>query len=116
LTPTPDQLLEEAQRVYLLGRTRRSLELLESALELAPERADLHYRVALRRLEAARVTKGVEALEQALKLDPEKELLQSEFLDPVEALLSRRPTFKNLVKLRKQLLADKAPKLRDPRA
>lgn len=116
MNETPDQLLEEAARVYRLGRTRASHQLLEQALTLAPERVDLLYRLALRRLEVAEVTAGVEALAQALERDPERASLQAEFLDPVEELLSRRPTFKNLVKLRKQLLEGKPLRLRDRRA
>jgi tetratricopeptide (TPR) repeat protein len=115
MSTTPDQLRDEANRSYQLGRSKRSLELLEEALTLAPERADLLYRVSLRRLEMARVREGVAALERALELDPERSLLQAEFLAPVEDLLSRRPTFKNLVKLRKQLLEGKPLRLKDRR-
>lgn len=113
MNPSPDQLCQEAERAMGLGRAKRSLALLEEALSLDPERADLHYRVALGRLIMAQVTEGVEALERALELDPERALLAPEFLDPVDALLSRRPTFKNLVKLRKQLLAGKPLRLKD---
>lgn len=108
----PDALKAEALRVLELGRPRRARELLEEAHRAGPTRADVLYRLALARLDQEAVDEGVEALERALELDPERRLLTPEFLEPVEALLTRRPTFKNLVKLRRQLAEGKPLSLR----
>jgi predicted Zn-dependent protease len=109
---SPDELKAEALRVYQLGRASRCRDLLEEAAAAAPERADLWYRLALARLEQAAVDAGVEALEEAFTLDPERAQLEEEFMAPVDALLTRRPTFKNLVKLKKQIREGKPVKLR----
>lgn len=115
---TPEEIKAEALRVYQLGRAARCQELLEEAVVAHPDRADLWYRLALARLEQAQVDPGVEALNRAFELDPERAALDAEFLAPVDALLSRRPTFKNLVKLKKQIREGKPLKLqaRSPRS
>lgn len=109
---TPDETKAEALRIYKLGRAARCRELLEEAAVAAPERADLWYRLALARLEQAAVDEGVAALEQAFELDATRAQLEAEFLGPVDELLTRRPTFKNLVKLKKQIREGKPIKLR----
>jgi len=113
-----DELKAQALAAAEAGRARRCHELFEQAHEADPGRVDLLYRLALARLEQAQVDAGVEALQAALDSDPERKLLKPEFLDPVEDLLSRRPTFKNLVKLRRQLAEGKPIKLRarEPRS
>lgn len=110
--PDSDALKAEALRVYQLGRAARCRDLLEEAVAAAPTRADLWYRVSLARLEQAEVDEGVAALEKAFGLDPERAQLEEEFMVPMDALLSRRPTFKNLVKLKKQIRSGKPVKLR----
>ena len=112
MSRTPDELKAEAQKQYELGRAARCHQLLEEAAAAAPERADLWYRLALARLEQAQVDPGVEALHKAFELDPEHAQLEAEFMAPVDRLLTRRPTFKNLVKIRKQIQQGKPVKLR----
>lgn len=113
MSSDPDALKAEALAQYRKGRARRCHALLEEALEAAPERPDLAWRVAHARLEAGDVPGTLAAYARALELDPGWDHLEAEALAPLDDLLTRRPTFKNAVKVRKALRERKMPKLRE---
>ncbi len=111
--PTADNLKQEALRLYSIGRAKKSLSKWQEAAAKDPTRADLAYRLALSLLENAQVEDAVLELKRAIDLDPEQTKIEADFHAPAQALLTRRPTFKNLVKLRKQLAEGKPIKLRE---
>lgn len=107
-----DAIKTEALAWAQKGRNRKSRDLLEAGHQSFPERLDLAYRLSLARLEDAEVDSAVELLEAALEKDPERELFASDWLAPVDDLLTRRPTFHNLKKLKKRILEGKPLKLK----
>ena len=108
----PDQLKSEAISWILKGRASKALELFERAYSLAPDRLDIGYRLGLARIDQAQVDLGIEILVNTLEKDTERKFLQSDLLDPIDDILTRRPTFKNLVKIKKKILEGKPLKLR----
>ncbi len=110
----PDARKAEALRLRALGRTVQSRQVLEAAFAEAPGRADLAYRLGLARLEAGDPAGANACYAAALALDPDRILMEREAIVPIDDLLSRRGTFHNARKVKKALLAGRAPKLKAP--
>jgi tetratricopeptide (TPR) repeat protein len=69
-TDTPDSLYKDAEQAVRDGRLQDALTALSGAIEIAPTRADVHYKRGnvLRRLDRAEAAES--ALREALRLDP----------------------------------------------